>query len=291
MHYYIVDPENLTQRQFERVQSQLYSCLTEFRISGETSRVTSLRTVQQLINTAFSHGAKTLVAVGSDETLADVINALQGREAIVGFIPLFDSEAGQVLGIRDIETGCKIIAGRRITQLDLGTVNHPPRLDEPARVEAGTLFLTKLSFGVNLPQNQILSFKLIRQMFSLPTFEVKFATKDYSASLKVIGGQIINSRGMVSKNDELASPTDGILDVLLLPKLSRWAMLKHRKNIMKGAFEQIPGSSLVHVYKLEISSPQGLPLRVNNRIVAKTPLTVEIIPRALKVIAGKDRMF
>ncbi|MBI2355977.1 MAG: hypothetical protein HYV13_02100 [Candidatus Doudnabacteria bacterium] len=289
MYYYIVDPQSLNQRQFERIQSQLYSCLSEFRINGETSRVTSLRTVQQLVDHALGRGVKTLVAVGGDDTLHDVINALKGREAIIGFIPLEETEAGQVLGIKDVESGCKIIAGRRIMQLDLGLVNHPPRVDERTRVEAGSAFLTRLSFGLHLPEIN-LNFRHIRQLFALPTFEVKFATNEYAASLKVIGGQIVNSRGDY-KSKPLASPTDGILDVLLLPKLSRFSMLKYRKQIANGFYDLIPGSSLLHLSKLEISSPEGLPLRIGSQIVAKTPATIEIAPKALKIIVGKDRMF
>lgn len=278
MHYYIVDPQNLNQRQFERVQNQLYSCLSEYRINGETSRVTSLRTVQQLVDHAFTREVKTLVAVGSDETLIDLINALKGREAVVGYIPFFETEASQILGIRDVESGCKIIAGRRIMQLDLGLVNQ-------------TAFLAKLSFGVHLPQTSGISLRLISQLFTLPTFEVKFATREYHATLKVLGGQVVNSRGHACKNESLASPIDGILDVLLLPQLPRITIIKHKKHITSGCFDQIPGSSLIHLNRLEISSPEGLPLRIGNRVVAKTPATVEVIPKALKIIVGKDRNF
>ncbi|MBI4049698.1 MAG: hypothetical protein HY395_02690 [Candidatus Doudnabacteria bacterium] len=277
MHYYIVDPQNLNQRQFARVQTQLYSCLSEYRINGETSRVTSLRTVPQLTDHAISHGAKTLVAVGADDTLIDLINALKGREAVIGYIPLFETEVGSILGITDVDSGCKIIALRRIAMLDLGIVNQ-------------TAFLTKLSFGVNLPKPRTFNLGMLRQLFSLPTFEVKFSTSDYSAVLQVVGGQIINGRGPICKK-LLASPMDGILDVLLLPKLAPWTMVKFRKYIMNGCFDQIPGSSLVHLNRLEISSPEGLPLRIGNHIVAKTPATVEVMPKALKMIVGKDRIF
>lgn len=277
MYYYIVDPENLNQRQFERVQNQLYSCLSEYRVSGETARVTSLRTISQLVETAFSHGVKTLVAVGNDDTLFDMINAIKGREVTVGFIPLQESEAAEVLGVRGVDNACRTIASRRIVNLDLGRVNQ-------------NLFLSKLSFGVNLTATNPFSFKLIRQLFSLPTFEVTFTTNDYRGSHRVVGGQIINSRGGGCLPG-LGNPCDGILDVLLLPKLARRQMIKHRKNIMKGCFESISESSLVHLDKIEITSPDGLPLRIGNRVVAKTPATIDVVPKALKIIAGKDRTF
>src|SRR4029077_12710878 len=124
MYYYIVDPQKITQKEFERVQNVLYSSLSEFRISGEIVRVTSLRTVQQLVENAFSHTATSIVAVGSDETLHDVINAIGKREIVIGFIPLAESEIGESLGIKDILQAVRTVAFRRIQILDLGFVKE-----------------------------------------------------------------------------------------------------------------------------------------------------------------------
>src|SRR3990167_7744253 len=129
MYYYIVDPEQLTQKEFERVQSILYSSLSEFRISGEVVRATGVRTINQLVENAFAHEAKTIVAVGNDETLHDIINALRGREIVIGFIPITKSRLAEFFGIRDILQAVKTLAFRRIELLDLGSVSGPPRLD------------------------------------------------------------------------------------------------------------------------------------------------------------------
>src|SRR5438045_2952826 len=98
MYYYIVDPQKISQREFERVQNQLYSSLSEYRVFGEVMRVTGLRTINQLVENAFAHQAKTIVAVGSDDTLHDVINAIKGREMMVGFVPISETEIGKILG-------------------------------------------------------------------------------------------------------------------------------------------------------------------------------------------------
>ena len=99
MYYYIVDPQKISQNDFERVQNQLYSSTSQYRVSGEVVRATGLRTVSQLVENAFAHDAKTIVAVGSDETLHDVINAVGSRDMVIGFVPLFDSEIGTALGL------------------------------------------------------------------------------------------------------------------------------------------------------------------------------------------------
>ncbi|HTL39416.1 MAG TPA: diacylglycerol kinase family protein [Methylomirabilota bacterium] len=280
MYYYIVDPQKIPQREFERVQNLLYSSVSEYRVSGEVVRVTGLRTINQLVENALSHGAKTIVAVGSDDTLNDVINAVGRREVVIGFVPIFPTEVGKILGIKSIEQAAKTLGGRRIAELDLGLVNK-------------NFFVSKLSFGVYQPAGtgwmKSLDYKFFQNMVNMPSFDVKFSVDGkYQASLKVIGGMIVNSR---DNAEGLANPTDGVLDVLLLSKLSKWDVFKFRKEIISGDFEKIPGSSVIHVSRLEISTPVGLPLKSAGRVIAKTPAVIEVMPKALKIIVGKERKF
>src|SRR5205814_2288520 len=107
---YIVEPQKISQKEFDRVQNVLYSSLSEFRIAGEVVRSTGVRSVAQLVENAFAHEAKTIVAVGDDDTLHAVINAVNRREMVVGFIPLTESPLSDLLGVKDILQAAKTIA-------------------------------------------------------------------------------------------------------------------------------------------------------------------------------------
>lgn len=279
MYYYIVDPQKISQRDFERVQNLLYSSLSEYRISGEIVRVTGLRTIPQLVENAFIRGVKTLVAVGNEDTLNDVINAVKGRDILIGFIPIMETEIGEILGIQDIEQGAKTIAMRRVAQMDLGVVNQ-------------TFFIGKLTFGLTVKEDQgLLGYKLAQDLSKQPEIQLKFAVdENYQAEAPIIGGMIMNARG-VTESKNIAHPADGILDMVLLSKLSQWDGIKHRRQINTGEWEKIPKSSVVHMKKLEISSPSGLNLKAGDRVIAKTPAVIEIAPLALKIIVGRDRKF
>ncbi len=270
MYYYIVDPQKISQREFERVQNLLYSSLSEYRVSGEVVRSTGLRTINQLVETAFSHDAKTIVAVGTDDTLHDVINAVKGREVTIGFVPIFDTEMSQALGIKNIPHAAKTIGARRLEEFDLGVVNQ-------------NYFLSKLMFGLgSQPKQGLLSmfnFNLIRSLFRLPEFEVKFAVNgQYQASTKVVSGIITNNQ-----------TGDGAADIMLLPKFSKSKTFRYRNAILSGNYREIPEASIIHASRIEISSPSGLPLRVGSRIIARTPAVIEILPKALKIIVSRDR--
>jgi len=263
MYYYIVDPQQISQQQFERVQNILYSSLSEYKISGEVVRVTGLRTINQLVENAFLRDVKTLVVVGSEETLHDVVNAIKGRAVVLGFIPLVPSELGKIFGIRDIESAVKIIAQRRIAELDLGMVNQ-------------VYFLTKLTFG--LSNNPL---KGIIPKLDYPEFDINFRVNDqYRARLKTVGGEIINIQSDIG---------DGQLDVVLIPKLSNWSIFKNRKQLIRGNLASLPNASVVHANKIEMTGPVGLALKTFDRVLARAPVIVETIPKALKIIISKVR--
>ncbi len=261
MYYYIVDPSKLSQKEFERVQNVLYSSLSEYKIAGEIVRVTGMRTILQLVENAFAHETKTIVAVGNDETLHEVINAVNKREVTIGYIPIVNSEIGEIFGIKDLQSAIKTIAFRRIQDIDLGVVN-------------GQFFLSKISFG---SAETPISIKIS-------------ADEQFSATQTVISGLIVNSRENV-KPTKIGNPTDGLLDVLLLSELSRWNKFFKKQVIAQGLYEELPGTSILHFKQVRIHEPSGVPIMLNTRIITRTPATITIVPKALRMIVGKARSF
>jgi diacylglycerol kinase family enzyme len=271
MYYYIVDPQQLSQKEFERVQNVLYSSLSEFRISGEIVRVTGVRTIAQLVENAFAHEAKTIIAVGNDETLHETINAIGKRSIVVGFIPLLDSELGQIFGIGGLPQAVKTIAFRRIQEIDLGVVND------------NFYFISKISFGLN--ENRGLG-----KMFDLPEIEISFLVDEkFQASQTVAAGLIINSR--IANNNQIGNPTDGLLDILLLPQISKWNTILYRRDLISGFYENIPKSSIIHAKQITLSRPLGLPLKLGNKVVGRTETKITLAPKMLKMIVGRERKF
>jgi len=278
MYYYIVDPQQQSQRSFERVQRQLYSSLSDYRVGGEMVRITGLRPMGQLVESALAKQVKTLVAIGNDETLHELINLVRGHDIVIGYIPLRPSELATYLGLPSIDTASKSIAMRRTALIDVGAVND-------------YLFLSRLSFGLNRQDDSFnaltLLFRFLKGIFEVRNFEIKLLVDNsYQINNPLMSGTVINSR--IGKG---INPADGKLDLALIPPMSRYKIYKYRKLIAQGLYEQIPGSSFLHIRKLEILGPEGLPLAVGNKIVAKAPATIEIIPQAVRMIVGKDRIF
>lgn len=265
---------------YEKLQTELQGLLAEFKIAGETARVTPLRSVQELVDTASQRGAKTLIACGNDDTFNLMLAALKGRDFTLGFIPFDEkSNLAKILGIDNIFVGVKTIAGRRIEKIDLAKI-------------AGNYFISYLEFGV---MSQNIKNSGLWQNLKLLSSEAKSFSirvdESYNVTIEGLGGLVANIRSGSSKNEKIANPTDGNLDLLILERQNKMQVLKYRDVIADDALEKIPGTTVIKCKKIEFLEPRGTPLTMLGRVVAKFPATVEIIPQRLKMIVGKNRTF
>lgn len=265
---------------YEQMQTQATGLMAEFKIAGEAGRVTPLRSIADLVDTASQRGAKTLVACGSDDTFNLMLSALKGRDFVLGFIPFVEnSYLAKILGIDSVHTGVKTIAGRRLEKLDLAKI-------------AGNFFLSYLEFGVMSQGLKTTGFLSGLRMLSIEPKNIQIRIDDsYTLNLQALGGLAINTRSTSSKTKSLANPMDSNLDLLILEKLSKTEILKYRKAISEGFLEEIPNSSVIKCKKIEFLEPRGMNLTMLGRVIAKFPATVEIIPQRLRIIVGKNRTF
>jgi len=280
MYYYILDQNTLPVDKFEMMQTELSGLLAEFKIAGESARVTPLRTVADLVDTASQRGVKTLVACGSDDTFNLMLAALRGRDFTLGFIPFNeDSFLAKILGIESLFVGAKTIAARRIEKIDLAKI-------------AGNFFINYLEFGV-LSQNIKNAgwFSSMRMLSTEPKNLNVRIDDSYNVNINSLGGLVVNIRSTSSNVASIANPTDGNLDLLILERLNKAQILRYRKDIAEGRLENVPKSTIIKCKKIEFLEPRGTNLTMLGRSVAKFPATVEIIPHRLRMIVGKNRTF
>lgn len=280
MYYYIFDQGALGVEKFEQLQTESTGLMAEFKISGESARVTPLRSISDLVDTASQRGAKTLVACGSDDTFNLMLAALKGRDFVLGFIP-FDENSylAKILGLDSVFTGVKTIAARRLEKIDLAKI-------------AGNYFISFLEFGVMSHHLKTAGLFANLKMLSVEPRKLQISIDDaYNLNLEALGGLVINTRSASCHSKTIANPTDSNLDLLILEKLSKTKIFRYRKIIAEGCLERVPKTTVVKCKKIEFLEPRGTPLTMLGRIVAKFPATVEIIPERLRLIVGKNRTF
>lgn len=281
MYYYILDPTNLSLEKFERLHVDLQGLLTEFNIAGEMQRVTTLRTIPELVENAANRGVKTLVACGNDDTFNQVLAALKGRDFTLGFIPLDpeNSYLATILGVKDTATAVKTIAARRIEHMDMA--------------RSGNLhFISYLEFGIMSKGLKGSSWWTnITMLTSQPAQLTVRIDNSYTVDMQCLGGLIVNTRATSSKSAAVANPTDGHLDLLILEKLNKLEALRYKTAINNNQLEALPHPTVIKCRKVDFLQPRGFNLTMFSRVIAKFPVSVEMVNQKLRIIVGKNRTF
>lgn len=280
MYFYILDGTNIPETQFEKAQVTLQGLLAEFRISGEMARVTSIRTIPQLVELASQRGVKTLIACGTDDTFNLMLAHLKGRDFALGFIPLSeDSYLGDILGIDSLQTAVKTVAARRLEKIDLATLDD-------------NYFISQVEFGMASTELKKLSWFSSLRSSSYKSYKLKLRIDNsYTMDIECLGGTVTNSRPRSSRKATVANPTDGLLDLLILERLTKVDILKYKPDIGQGILEHIPGTSVIRCKQVEFLEPRGFPLTIAGRTFTKVPAVISIVPKQLRMIVGRNRTF
>lgn len=254
MYLYIYDA-TLQDKKYAKLLGKIEARLTDLDIKGKIVRLSLLRNIGETIKDALRSGVHTIVAVGSDKTLTQIVNSLHDFSVTLGFIPMTtDSALARILGIPPFELACEVIANRLIQTIDLGKINNTYFLSNVS-VEQGNVVVSCNGSYTVVPTTQAQT--------------VRIANLGYGSA-----GSIYD-------------PLDGKLE----------AVFEERDGSSFGRFNRFFGRndaapSVIPMRKLTLNhTDESLPVVVDGQQVVKTPATVEVIPKQLKVIVGKERLF
>lgn len=259
MYFYVYD-SFLNDRKYEKTLAEVETRLTDLGISGKIGRLTPFNNAKGLIRDEVRRGVETVVVVGNDETVANVVDGLGDAKVTLGIIPVgAPCEIGAALGIPEGVDACDVLSKRVTQKIDLGSVN-------------GHLFLSQ----IRLPKGQLTmegegKYRITAMMTECETI-VSNLRRDSMLSQ--------DERECLVSGD----PQDGFLDALITPKTGRF-----RKFLLarKGACL----SSVIPVRKLAIDSDEPMAIDVDGKKIVSGKFSIEVVPQRLKVITGRERVF
>lgn len=290
MYYYIINPASGGGK-INKVQDKLKERLKELGIAGEFAKSTGPGDIEKLTKMAIGKGYKTIVAVGGDGTINEIINAIDGSNVALGIIPMGSSnELASMLGITEWQMACNILAARKVEEVDLGLIDDK-------------LFVTAASIGFD---NIIFDLKRSQRLGTLGKFG--FATKLYAAARSYkplhldlnFDGKFsvetdcfnfsLSNGAFLNYIPQKSKPQDNMLDAVLVSHLSASDAIKYGQGTLD--LSKKPGQvSVFHTKKIKITSKDPVPVSADGKIVATTPVTIEVSDRKLKVIVSKKRHF
>lgn len=151
MHVYIYD-SFLNQKKYDRILARLETRITDLGLNGKISRIGAITNVRDIINHEIKQGAKTIVAVGNDQTVNQILNVTAGHNIPLGIVPVEEknNDIAMALGITNLENACNVLSARRITSLDLGVANNTFFLFSAAIEATGTIVEVSKDYSIEI---------------------------------------------------------------------------------------------------------------------------------------------
>jgi diacylglycerol kinase family enzyme len=258
MYLYLYDSFLIDQK-YRKLIDRIETRLTDLGINGKMVRLTILKNAGEVIKDYLRQGVQTVVAVGGDHLLSESAIAAAGTEAALGFIPVGESSLAEILGVPQDVYACDTISGRRLKTIDLGKINDQ-------------YFLS--SVQIDSP-DVTLKCNGSYQIAPISVQAIKIINLDWL--------NFVLPKAAIEIQKEVSSPQDGLLEILLIKK-SQVTLPFLKKTAKKD--------SLFYVKKLyvEAKGEKGAPLIVDGERIFKTPALIEVKPKCLKIIVGRDRM-
>lgn len=131
MYTYIYD-DFINGGKFSKLLYQIEKRLTDLNLNGKIIRLGVSKNIKAAVDDEIRQGTRTIVAVGSDKTVSQIINYIvsnksdERHQVTLGIIPINPKEnkIAEKLGIKSISDACEILLARRLEIFQLAQINQ-----------------------------------------------------------------------------------------------------------------------------------------------------------------------
>ena len=247
-----------------------------------------------LIEQADLNPYSAVIAAGGDGTLFETVNGLMTHDALArkpfGVVPVGTGNAfSRELGLQpsDWKKGLDIILSRQTQDIDLG---HVKCTDESFYF----LNIIGMGFVVEAGKTTLKIKKLGKVSYTLATLwetiklkkhRIKVTIDDMVIDDDLVFIEVANSR--YTGTSFLIAPDakidDGLLDVIILEKISRPKILSLFPTIYSGKHVNYKEIKTHQAKKITIETQAPMPLMPDGEFIGTTPVTITCKPAALKL--------
>jgi YegS/Rv2252/BmrU family lipid kinase len=273
-----------------RVLADVQAALTRHGIAHHTERTNDLAHARELAVAAAEAG-DVAAALGGDGLIGAVAGALRHSSGVLGVLPGGrGNDFARVLGIPlDPAEACAVIAEGTVTELDLGAVGSATFIGIAScgfDSEANRI----ANEARHVPRGLVYVYGALRALagWRPATFQVRFGENQ----LRTVRGYTVaaaNSQayggGMFLAPD--ASLTDGLLDVVMIGHVQKLQFLRLLPTVFKGRHVLQRTVEVVRASEVQISAERPFTLYADGDPVADLPVTMRVLPRAVRVIVPR----
>lgn len=257
-------------------------------VDPEIRESRSAEHLHELARQARAEQPDVVVSAGGDGTHHHVINELHGGEIPLGIIPLGtgnDIPLGLGISSNPRRAAATLLRGRT-KSIDLGRVGSKVF----AAVAGAGLDSMAARYvnerAQNLRGTAAYAWAILRCLKDYRPQPMEVHAEGFSFSGNVIAVLVGNHPfyGGGLRVTPCARSDDGLLDVCLIPAMSKWRLLPWIPRVYRGTHVAHPRIQYFQTPRLTMDSPQPLELYADGEFVQKLPAVIEAAPRVLRVV-------
>jgi diacylglycerol kinase (ATP) len=289
MYYYIVNPA-AGGAKINRIQDRLKDRLKRLGIMGEFVKSTGPEDVAKLAKIGIDKGFKTIVAVGGDGTINEVMNAILDNDKIaLGIIPTgTTNDLASALGIADWYSATGILASRKIEEVNLGrigdryfvtsvSIGFDPKIAGIKRLSRGNI-VDRIRFGIGI-------FK------EATTYRPLKATINIDNNFEVTAecfNVIVSNSNFSPFSVKSSKKFHNLLNTVVITKIPGSSVLKYGL-LANTSMIELPKISVFHSKTIDIVTKKPVDVTADGQVVGKTPVHVQMSSRKVRVIVSRKR--
>jgi len=306
---FIINPASArgtTRRIWAEARAELVSLGLEFseRFTTRTGEAT------EITREALKSGVNSVIAVGGDGTLSEVVNGYIDDEgkpindsAAVGILPSgTGSDFCRSLGLRSRREAIASLASRSTRMIDAARVVHSDRNGE----RASRVFINVASFGLggdvsafvnewrdSLPQwvsGRIrFAAAALRALERYRNIHVRLRVDD-EGELEVFSNLIVVANGKFGGAGMNLAPNaaldDGLFDVIITDRATRLDVIRELPRIRRGGYLKNPKVTELRARQISVITDQPMAIDIDGEMVGHTPAHLTVLPHAVRFLTG-----
>lgn len=271
------------------VAKQIEGYMKEIAVPYEIRFTTRSREAENLALVASMEGYKKIVAVGGDGTVYEVVNGIIGRDITLGIVPSgTGNDFARSLGVgKSIETALDTVVYGRERLVDCGKANNR--------------YFVNVA-GIGFDTDILKEAEKIKKYFSGPwaylagvfktlihykykKIHMTIDSEQYQKEILLVAFANGNYYGGGMKIAPDADMEDGYFDICVIHKIPKLKVLRLFPTIFAGKHIEVEEVSIYRGKKVELYGDSPMPINLDGDLVGTTPLTIEIVPKSLKLMS------
>jgi diacylglycerol kinase (ATP) len=280
--------------------------LREEKVDFDFHLTTSRGHAIQIAADAIVKGCRNICVVGGDGTLNEVLNGMMNQhdvpcsEITLGMIPVgTGNDWCRMFNVPfDYLKAIRILERKKTFLQDAGKVTYYHKDEQVKRYfmnVAGMGYDALVAKKTNMLKEKGSGGPLTYMYF---VFASLFQYKFIEAVIEVDGravfkGEIFSMNVGICKYNgggmmqvPFAVPDDGLLDVTLIKKTSKWMVVRYARKLFDGSLVDLPIVVTFKGENIRIRSTGKVFLETDGESLGHTPFTFEILQRCIKIVTG-----